>query len=175
LIEITIDDEININTMVDEEAVIELKRRTRNCQAITRANLLLANIWSSTHLYIGIPNTALATLAGVSALSDLGVSKTFTAFLSITVAILTALITFLNPTAKYTSYRAAAQRYQAVADKYLILLLKSENLPKQNLLDELAVLNIEYNKVMESSPVISSWAYKRGKRDVHISLDSVVK
>lgn len=117
----------------------------------------------------------MATLAGVSTLSDLGVSKTFAAFLSIAVAILTALITFLNPTEKYSSYRAAPQRYQAVADKYLILLLKSENLKKQELLDELSVLNSEYNKVIESSPVIPSWAYKRGKRNVHISLDSTVK
>jgi hypothetical protein len=161
--------------MFDKESVIELKRRTRNCQAITRSNLLLANLWSSTHLYIGIPNTALATLAGVSTLSDLGIPKTLTALISIVVAVLTALITFLNPTAKYSSYRSAAQRYQAVADKYLILLLKSEDLPKQNLLDELTILNSEYNKVMESSPVIPSWAYKRGKRDVHLSLDSTVK
>lgn len=161
--------------MINEEAVLELRRRTRNCQALTRANLLLANLWSSTHLYIGLPNTALATLAGVSALSDLGVPKALTALLSITVAVLTALVTFLNPTAKYSSYHAAAQRYQAVADKYLILALKSESIPEQNLLDELVILNGEYNKVMESSPVVPSWAYKRAKQDVHNSLESTVK
>lgn len=161
--------------MVNQEAVLELRRRTRNCQALTRANLLLANIWSSAHLYIGIPNTALATLAGVSALSDLGVPKTWTALLSISVAVLTALITFLNPTAKYSSYHSAAQRYQAVADKYLILALKSENITEQTLLNELTILNSEYNKVMESSPVVPTWAYKRGKHDVNISRESTIK
>lgn len=161
--------------MINEEAVLELRRRTRNCQALTRANLLLANLWSSTHLYIGLPNTALATLAGVSALSDLGVPKALTALLSITVAVLTALVTFLNPTAKYSSYHSAAQRYQAIADKYLILALKSDSIPEQNLLDELVILNGEYNKVMESSPVVPSWAYKRAKQDVRNSLESTVK
>jgi hypothetical protein len=161
--------------MVNEEILIELKRRTRNCQGLTRANLLLANLWSSTHLYIGIPNTTLAALAGVSALSELGTPKVVTALLSITVAVLTALLTFLNPTEKYSSYRSAAQRYQAVADNYSILLFKSQNISEQDLLDGLTSLNSEYNKVMESSPVVPSWAYKRGKQEVNISLESTVK
>jgi hypothetical protein len=161
--------------MVNEEIIRELKRRTRNCQALTRANLLLANIWSSTHLYIGIPNTMLAALAGVSTLSELGISKVVTAFLSITVAVLTALLTFLNPTEKYSSYRSAAQRYQSVEDKYSVLLLKSQSISEQELLNEIVSLNSEYNQVMESSPVIPSWAYERGKKEVYISLESVVK
>lgn len=114
-------------------------------------------------------------MAGVSTLSDLDVSKVVTALLSISVAILTALLTFLNPTEKYSSYRAAAQRYQAVADKYSILLFKSQNISEQELLDEITALHNEYNKVLDSSPVVPSWAYKKGKQEVSISLDSIVK
>lgn len=161
--------------MVNEEIILELRRRTRNCQGLTRANFILANLWSSTHLYIGIPNTVLAALAGVSTLSDLDTSKVVTALLSITVAILTALLTFLNPTEKYSSYRSAAQRYQAIADKYSILLFKSQNISEQSLLDEITSLHNEYNKVIDSSPVVPSWAYKKGKQEVNISLESTVK
>jgi hypothetical protein len=54
-------------------------------------------------------------------------------------------------------------------------LFKSQNISEQDLLDGLTSLNSEYNKVMESSPVVPSWAYKRGKQEVNISLESTVK
>ena len=70
-----------------------------------------ARKWNNRHLWIGIPTTIIAVLAGVTAIKDY---LTISAILSFCVAANTALFTFLNPKERATLHLKAGNAYNAL-------------------------------------------------------------
>jgi hypothetical protein len=126
-----------------------------------------SSCWERRNLYIGIPTTILAALAGVSALQDY---VWVTVAISILVAVLSALNTFLNPSEKNNQHRVSASAYNALKNNVRLFreidLLK-ENFPTEEMAEQLKVYSDVRNQLNSSSPNIPAWAYKKTQEDIN--------
>lgn len=91
---------------VEEDCKISSKRHFNDCQW-----------WERAHYIIGIPSVVLATIAGSSWLSDTENGAAVAGVISIIVAVLTALNTFINPIQKAEHHKNAGNAYLTLRNK----------------------------------------------------------
>jgi hypothetical protein len=70
--------------------------------------------WYYAVYWFGIPTTVLSAIAGAAAFSKITNSALLAGSISITVAILSSLMTFLDPSRKATIHHTAAKSYEAL-------------------------------------------------------------
>lgn len=158
--------------LVQREDIMNRAEERRNlCRILSRAHILVSIRWSNTHLYIGIPSTVFAALAGVQAIAELGQNKNETAaiihiVLSILVAGLAPLLTFLNPNERATTHQTASRVYEQIGDRYDAFLLRClvDRRSLQQELDELVGLNLAYTEEKKPLPLTPEWAYQQARR-----------
>lgn len=163
----------NPDSSVKREDIMERAEERRDlCYILSRAHILVSIRWSNTHLYIGIPSTVFAALAGVQAISELNqdgsnTGKIIQIILSVLVAGLAPLLTFLNPNERANNNLTASRVYEQIGDRYDAFLLRCL-VEKQNLqqeLDELVTLNLAYSEEKKPLPLTPEWAYQKAKRE----------
>ncbi|HEX2841381.1 SLATT domain-containing protein [Hyphomicrobium sp.] len=79
-----------------------------------KALFWLATNWRRAHYLIGLPSCIVSALAGVAVINE---APALAAFLTITAAVLTALLTFLDPKATYTKYHECGVGYGILRGK----------------------------------------------------------
>jgi hypothetical protein len=72
---------------------------------------------SKVHLGLGVPSVALAAIAGTSALAEFDNSNLIAGLLALTVAVLSALATWLNPNRTAELHRRASGRYHSICGR----------------------------------------------------------
>ncbi|MEB3280314.1 MAG: SLATT domain-containing protein [Lyngbya sp.] len=163
----------NPDSSVQREDIMARAEDRRNvCRILSRAHVLVSIRWSNTHLYIGIPSTVFAALAGVQAISELGSDgsnsgKILQIFLSILVAGLAPLLTFLNPNERANNNLNASRVYELIGDRYDAFLLRClvERRSLEQELDELVQLNLAYSEEKKPLPLTPEWAFQKAKRE----------
>lgn len=160
-----------MNELVKREDILARAEDRRNlCRIMSWAHLYVSIRWSNTNLYIGIPSTILAAAASVQAIADLqaqnGARYGLYIILSILVASLAPLLTFLNPMDKATSHLSASRVYEQMGDAYDTFLLYCQVNPQDMIveLEKLIVLNEQYNELKKPLPITPEWAYKKSLR-----------
>jgi hypothetical protein len=150
--------------------------RRNICRILSRAHVLVSIRWSNTHLYIGIPSTVFAALAGVQAIADLGQEKNtwgtiIQIILSILVAGLAPLLTFLNPNERANTHQTASRVYEQIGDRYDAFLLQClvETRGLKQELDDLVQLNLSYSEEKKPLPLTPEWAFQRAKQEQMIA------
>ncbi|MDY7022322.1 MAG: SLATT domain-containing protein [Cyanobacteriota bacterium] len=159
-------------SLVQREDIMNRAEDRRNlCRILSRAHILVSIRWSNTHLYIGIPSTVFAALAGVQAIAELGQNQNETGaiihiVLSILVAGLAPLLTFLNPNERATTHQTASRVYEQIGDRYDAFLLRClvDRRSLQQELDELVSLNLAYSEEKKPLPLTPEWAFQQAKR-----------
>ncbi|WP_413162617.1 SLATT domain-containing protein [Capilliphycus salinus ALCB114379] len=159
------------DSLVQREDIMARAEDRRNvCRILSRAHVLVSIRWSNTHLYIGIPSTVFAALAGVQAISELNqngsdTGKIIQIILSILVAGLAPLLTFLNPNERANNNLNASRVYEQLADRYDAFLLRClvERRSLQQELDELVELNLAYSEEKKPLPLTPEWAFQQAK------------
>ena len=130
-----------------------------------KGHFSVANVWERIHLWLGIPASALAALAGISALTQ---HEILAAVLAIGVAVLTALITFLEPHRVGAAHHSAGTRYNVLRGKlrrfYSIDLVEAEY--SDELRARLEALAEEKGRIIEEAPHIGRFAYWLAKRSI---------
>jgi hypothetical protein len=114
-----------------------------------------ADRWLRVHYGLGIPSVALAAVAGTSALSDFDRSNLVAGSLALVVAVLTSLLTWLNP-------QETGQRHARAAQAFLTLSLRARRL-RQGFgsgdatarKSELESLTADFDDLTASSPNVS--------------------
>ena len=145
-----------------EDIIYRAVDRTLVCRVLSRAHIDVSVQWGKTHLYIGIPSTILAAVASVQAISSLD-NKLITVVISVLVAILAPLLTFLDPNAKSASHLEASRVYERMGDQYDAFLLEctvnSRSIEEE--LNDLVAINTAYSDSKRALPACPEWAYQR--------------
>jgi uncharacterized protein (DUF849 family) len=75
----------------------------------------MANFWTNFYLYTGITNTIIAALASASSFSEITDNNNKVAgLLTAVVAVISAVITYLNPAEKATKHKEAKDKFSCV-------------------------------------------------------------
>lgn len=83
----------------------------------SKGHFAAAAIWRGMHVGLGIPTTVLASIVAASAFSKMDSTHSIRGWISILVAVLAGLTTFLNPPAKANAHFTAGNNYGALRDK----------------------------------------------------------
>jgi hypothetical protein len=127
-----------------------------------------ARLWGFWHWSIGIPIVALAALASASALPKLGDSGLIAAGLSLVVAVLSALQTFVNAQEKVLQHQGAGTKYHALLGRVRLFRAIDcvTEINETILTDRLRVFVAEQTTLNESCPAVPRRAYNSAKRGI---------
>ncbi len=126
-----------------------------------------AGLWNNSHLWIGVSISALSALAAVVTFSE--AHRWAVIVLSLLVATLSGVSTFLNPNDKSSAHRTAGNSYDALRTKSRIFskigCYREGN--TEAILDRaLRDLCDEKHRLDQGSPQIPGWAYRSAKRGI---------
>jgi hypothetical protein len=154
-----------------EKLLENLKQLAKEALIQTESYNYMANFWTNWYLYIGILNTVLASVASISALLE-ALGRLSAAILTASVAVLSAITTFLNPADRSSQHKKAKDRFVAIniearkvaIDAYSV---DSDELLKQ-LKEKVDTLSVDMVEALQTSPQIPEWvcrvAEKRAER-----------
>ena len=152
--------------ILEIEALIrEASRVEEDALYSARGHFEAASLWSKVHLCLGVPAALFATLAGVSALKD---DPVVAVILSIIVATITAILTFLNPQQRSSTHHTAGARFNIVRNEARILReveLVGDRIPT-DAVERLKGLSKSRDELNLSSPQIPRFAFNRARRGI---------
>jgi len=151
-----------------EEIVKEGKRIEESSLYSSKAHFCAAALWRRLHFYLGLPATLLAAVAAASAFSQFDTGHSVGGWISICVAALSALSTFLNPNEKAAAHFVAGNNFDALQSKARIFWTVDcrGNDSDQVLTNRLKDLAEEKSELNRKSPQIPRFAYIAAKKSI---------
>jgi len=152
-----------------KEAIIdEAKRIEENCLYTAKGHFAAAQFWTNFRLGVGIPMAVLSAIAGTSALAKFDYHNIVAAILSIIVAALAGITTFLNPNEKANAHLNSGNNYDSLQSKTRIFWTIDcwRDNSEQVLTDKLKDLSDERDKLNRGSPQVPTWAYKKARKGI---------
>ena len=124
---------------------------------------MATSAWRRIYFALGVPTTALAAIAGASALAHYSIVA---AVLALAAAVASALMTFTNPAGQVAEHRKAESRYAAIANRARLLWEVScvGKAGNENLRRQLGELIEEWSKTSEGSPPLFESLRRRAQR-----------
>ena len=154
--------------MNKKDVANEAKRIEEDALYSSKTHFILGCFWANMFYWIGVPTALLAAAIGVSAFSDFDKNGVATGIISIFVAILAGLNTFLNPQEKAAIHKNAGNAYNSLRNKarifYQIDLQDSQD--GNSIRDTLEALNNERDRLNMESPHVYEWAFKKGRSGI---------
>lgn len=151
---------------VKEKIINEGRRIEEDSLYSSKGHFYAAQFWTDLHLWIGIPATIMAAVAGASALSGHGI---FAGVLALIVAALGAVATFVNPNEKAAIHSRAGNKYSALKNNTRIFCeieIELETNTEDALLQKLKDLAKQRDLLNDESPQIPNWAFKKARRGI---------
>jgi hypothetical protein len=131
--------------------------------------------WYYWNYALGIPSTILAAAAGVAAFSKMASSA---GVVSILVAVLSSLTTFLDPHKKASVHHMAAKEYEALYHRagyfYRVECLTDKVVPR-DLETKLSALESKFSELNRNSPAIPGRAYRTAEQKIKNNTGEVVR
>jgi hypothetical protein len=151
-----------------DEIIKEAKRIEESSLYSSKGHFSAAAFWRRLHFLLGLPATVLAAIAAASAFSQFDGGHTLGGWISICVAALSGLSTFLNPNDKAAFHFAAANNFDALQSKARIFWTVDcrGNDSDQVLTNRLKDLVSEKSELNSKSPQIPKFAYKVAKKGI---------
>ena len=151
-----------------QEVMRETKRIEEGLLYSSKGHFSASLVWSWFHYVIGIPMVLLASIAGASALGYFDPTHLIANILTIIVAALSAMATFLNPNEKVSLHLSAGNSYDALMNKVRIFreidCWRDES--EQVLTERLKHYSEQKDELNRKSPQIPFWAYWMAKRGI---------
>jgi len=147
------------------EVIKEAQRIEEASTYSSKGHFKAADFWSIFHLVIGCLVVILAAAASTSFMKEaVGLAKG----LSVVTAVLSAMMTFLNPNERSSSHLDAGNNYDSLLNRVRIFRTIEcwGSFSEQELTDKLKNLSGEKDKLNENSPQVPSWAYYLAKRGI---------
>ena len=149
-----------------EELLKEAKRIEEGTLYSSKSHFVAASFWSNFHLVIGVITVMLAAIAGTAfAKSD---GNVVGGILSIIIAALTSVMTFLNPNERASNHLSAGNSYDSLLNRVRIFRTidcwREES--DQVLTEKLKYFSEQKEKINQSSPQIPWGAYVVAKRGI---------
>ena len=128
----------------NEKIINEAKRIEEDSLYSAKAHFSAGHLWGVVNFWLGTISAVLSAMAGASALSQFFYHNIIAGVLSIIVAGLAAIITFINPDKRSIIYKGAGNKYKALQNNarifYEIEVTTNGTDDKRNL-DDLKKLN----------------------------------
>jgi|SRR5665213_1028931 len=134
----------------------------------SKGHFTASHSWSNFHLWIGIPTVILSAIAGASALGQFDIHHIIAGVCSIVVAILTSIMTFLNPNQKVSAHFAAGNNYDSLMSRvrrFWTIECWQEN-SDLVLTQRLELFCEQRDKLNQHSPQIPRHAYSKARRGI---------
>lgn len=130
-----------------------------------KGHFAAAHSWASFHLIIGIPVVVLAAVAGSSFICN---NNILAGDLSLIIAVLSAIMTFLNPNERSSSHLNAGNGYDTLQNEVRIFRAGDcwREDSEQILTERLKNFSDQKGKLNQGSPQIPWWAYQIAKRGI---------
>lgn len=147
------------------EIMKESKRIEESALYSAKGHFAAAHAWANFHLMIGIPIVILAAVAGCSFVNN---NSLMAGILSLIVAVLSAVMTFLNPNERSSSHLNAGNSYDALQNETRIFRTIDcwREDSEQILTERLKNFSSQKGKLNQGSPQIPWWAYQIAKRGI---------
>jgi len=155
-----------------EEIVREAQRVEEASLYSSKAHFKAAEMWGWSHLLLGLVTVVLAAVAGAKAFSKIDADGTMAGMLSIVVAVLSAVTTFLNPNKKTSDHLSAGNKYDALVNKVRIFRTidcwgessdQALSAKLKSFSDEKAALNQASPQVSFIAYHLAKWGIERGE------------
>lgn len=151
-----------------EEVIKEAKRIEEGLLYSSKGHFASAHFWGNFHLWIGVPMVLFSAIAGAAALSHFDPNHIVAGVLSITVAALSGVATFLNPNEKVSAHLKAGNSYDSLMNTVRIFwAIDCWGAESDQLLTEkLKFFSEQKDKLNNSCPQIPRWAYRSAKKGI---------
>src|SRR5690349_18045726 len=103
-----------------DEIIKEAKRIEEALLISSKKHFVSAQYWSIFHMFLGLPMVVLSAAAGAEAFKQFDKQHVLAGYLSISVAVLSAVMTFLNPNERASKHTAAGNGYDALMNRVRI-------------------------------------------------------
>lgn len=151
-----------------DDIIKEAKRVEESLLYSSKGHFATSYFWGNFHLWIGVPVVLLSAIAGASALSQFDPKHVMAGLISILVAALSGVMTFLNPNEKASVHLNAGNNYDSLMNKtrifWSIVCWRDES--EQVLTEKLKYLSEQKDKLNQSCPQVPRWAYKIAQRGI---------
>lgn len=154
------------NTHVIAELVNRARSYSKGSRIVTLGHYVVSSTYGQAQFILGILNTVLATVvASTTLLASAENSKFLTSFLSFSVALLSALLTFLNADDKKKFHLDGATEFEDLEDKFelFINITINSGITFQELSTNLDELVLKYKQLRKAYP-IPNWAWQYAKK-----------
>ncbi|MBD2054605.1 SLATT domain-containing protein [Oculatella sp. FACHB-28] len=157
---------------MDNKALVlrEIEENELYALILAKGHYDTAIAWGNVHLYLGMPNTTFAALAGASALSSFDNSNLIAGILSIIAAILAAVSTFLNPSDRAKSHLKASHDFERLYKRIKMLRINAfdDAVTMQELAPKFDALLEQFYDLRDASPAVPDWAYRGGAMEAEV-------
>jgi hypothetical protein len=171
---------------VRDEIILEAKRLEERTRDSMKGHHCAAESWNKRSLQLGIPSVIISTIISgavfVQAAKDIWWLGIVAGILSILVALLTGMTTFLNPNEKENAHLTAANAYDRLnndARMFWSIECWQANSSEEVLTAKLTELVERKNKLNSDSPQVPPWAWaeaqeriKKGEADYAVDKPS---
>lgn len=151
-----------------EQIIKEAERIEEDSLYSSKGHFNAGEIWEKVHFWIGVPSVLFSAIAGASALNEFNYHIEIAGILSIIVASLTSITTFVNPNKRSITHKTAGNKYNSLKNRarifYSIEVTASENVA--GLTTKLQMLDDERSQLNEESPIIHFWAFNKAKKGI---------
>lgn len=158
---------VSLSSQTRQEFIKEAHRIEEATTHSSKGHFAAAAVWQGMHVGLGIPTTILASIVAASAFSKMDSTHSFAGWISIVVAVLSALTTFLNPPTKANGHFTAGNNYGALRDKArLFRTIDCLTNSDEALAQRLRELCDEKNALNQKSPPIPWFGRHFAKRGI---------
>ncbi len=133
------------------------------------SHYLASRRWDKVNIFLGLPTTILAAIAGITAFDDPD-GHWLVAFPAILAAVLSAINTFLNPSARANSHMTAKTTFSEIrrqasllSDVDVYMAKTSEEDSAQSLVAQLRELTAKMTEAEQKAPLVYSAAKEKAE------------
>ncbi|MFZ2654959.1 MAG: SLATT domain-containing protein [Victivallales bacterium] len=150
------------------EIINEAKRIEEALLYSSKGHFAASHFWGNFHLWVGVPTVLFSAVAGASALSKFDPNHVIAGSFSILVAVLSGVMTFLNPNEKVRAHLNAGNNYDSLMNKirmfWSIDCWRDES--EQVLTEKLKYFSEQKDHLNQTCPQIPRWAYSLAKERI---------
>ncbi len=152
-----------------QEVIKEAKRIEEAAKFSSKCHFKAASVWANFQLVIGIPTAALAAIASALVLSGFDSSHFAAGLISVVVAALVAVQTFLNPSERARNHLEAGNNYGSLENRVRIFWTIEcwQDASSDSAVSARVIMFAdERDKLNRTCPQIPGWAYPLAKRGI---------
>jgi hypothetical protein len=156
-----------MTSVLKDKLLDNLKHLVKDALIQAESYNYMANFWMNWYLYLGILTTFLASIASVSALSD-SLGKVPAAALTASVAVLSAITTFLNPADKSSQHKKAKDRFISIYIEARKVALDCSSVDSDEILkqvkEKIDAFSTSMIEALQTSPQVPEWVSRIAER-----------